>query len=168
MTAAKDPAPPAPSRFPALTALIGAAAVLVAVPTVQGWEGRENVPYRDIVGIWTVCDGDTKNVVPGQRQSDAQCDARLERQLIAHARPVLACVPSLKDRPNALAASVSLAYNIGPSGFCRSTAAKRLRAGNVRGGCDAFLMWNKAGGRVVRGLDRRRRAEREICLRDAA
>jgi lysozyme len=77
-------------------------------------------------------------------------------------------VPELKGKPNALAASVSLAYNIGTAGFCRSTAAKRFRAGDVRGGCNAFLVWNKAGGRVVAGLARRRSAERSICLRDAA
>ncbi len=164
---ANEPANP-PGRggkFAALAALLGAASIAVLVPSVQQWEGREAVPYRDIVGIWTVCDGDTSNVVPGDVQSDEQCDARLERQLIAHAKPVLACVPGLKDRPNQTAAAVSLAYNIGVSGFCRSTVARRFNAGQWRRGCDAFLMWNKARGRVVRGLDRRRRAEREICLR---
>jgi lysozyme len=151
-----------------LAGLVGAACCAVLWPAVQSYEGRKLVPYRDIVGIWTVCDGDTKGVVPGQVQTAAQCDERFERQLIAHAKPVLECVPGLKDRPNALAASVSLAYNIGPVGFCRSTAAARFRAGNIRGGCDAFLAWNKAGGRVVAGLARRRSAERSICLRDAA
>lgn len=167
--------PQSKGRFAALTALIGAASVAVLVPTVQSWEGREHKPYRDIVGIWTVCDGDTKNVVPGEVQTDEECDLRLERQLIAHARPVLQCVPQLKDRPNALAASASLAYNIGTGnprtlrgGFCGSLAARRFRAGDVRGGCNAFLNWNKAGGRVVRGLTRRRSAERAICLRDAS
>jgi lysozyme len=139
--------------------------VAILVPTVQQWEGREHVPYRDLVNVWTVCDGDTKGVVPGRRETDAQCDARLERQLIAHAKPVLECVPSLTRRPNQLAASVSLAYNIGPSAFCRSTVARRFNAGRWRDGCDAFLMWNKAGGRVIRGLTNRRQAEREICLR---
>lgn len=154
-----------PSRLPTLTALIGAAAAITLVPEVQRWEGREHVPYKDIVGIWTVCDGDTKNVIPGQAQTDAQCDARLEQQLIAHAKPVMQCVPGLKDRPNQLAASVSLAYNIGTAGFCKSTAAKRFNAENWRGGCDAFLSWRFAGGREIRGLLNRRKAEREICLR---
>lgn len=155
-------------RFPALAALIGAACCAVAVPTVQGWEGRELVPYQDIVGIWTVCDGDTKGVDPRAVQTHAQCDARLERQLIAHAKPVLACVPQIADRPNVLAASISLAYNIGPKAFCSSSAARYFRAGYYGEGCDRFLLWNKAGGRVVRGLARRRAAEREICLRDVA
>lgn len=165
-----DPIERKPKQFGkgSLVALVGAAAAAVLVPTVQSWEGRKLVPYRDIVGIWTVCDGDTANVVPGQVQTPAQCDERLERQLVAHAKPVLACVPELSDKPNALAASVSLAYNIGPRAFCGSTAAKRFRVHQWRLGCEAFLSWNKAGGRVVKGLERRRQAERQICLRDAA
>lgn len=158
----------APPKAPALIALVGAACCAVLWPTVAGWEGNKQVPYRDIVGIWTVCRGDTQNVVPGQAQTEQQCDARFERQLIAHAKPVMQCVPGLKDRPNALAASVSLTYNIGTAAFCRSTAAKRFNAGDWRGGCDAFLAWRFAGGREVKGLLNRRRAEREICLRGGA
>jgi len=154
-------------KFVGLVALIGASAAAILIPTVQSWEGRAHVPYRDIVGIWTVCDGDTKNVVPSDDQSDEECDARLERQLIAHARPVLICTPGLKGKPNATAAAISLAYNIGAANYCRSTVDRRFDAGNVRGACDAFLLWNRAGGQVVRGLERRRHAEREICLRDA-
>lgn len=164
MTASKPKA--SKGKFVGLTALVGACCVAILVPTVQGWEGRERVPYRDIVGIWTVCDGDTKNVVPGKVQTDEECDARLERQLIAHAKPVITCVPTLRDKPNQLAASVSLAYNIGTSAFCRSTAARRFNAGQWKAGCDAFLLWDKAGGRKVLGLTRRREAERQICLRN--
>lgn len=158
--------PKGKGKFVALTALMGAGAVAILVPTVQQWEGREHVPYKDIVGIWTVCDGDTKNVTPGKVQTDAQCDERLERQLIAHAKPVMECVPGLtRNRPNQLAAATSLAYNIGTGAFCRSTVARRFNAGQWRAGCDAFLMWDKAGGRKIRGLTRRREAERKICLR---
>lgn len=151
--------------YAALTALIGAGAVAVLVPTVKQWEGTRHVPYRDVAQIWTVCTGDTANVVPGRRYSQAECEARLERQLIAHAKPVLQCVPRLSRHPNKLAASVSLAYNIGPTAFCRSTVARRFNRGDWKGGCDAFLMWNRAGGRVIPGLTNRRKAERQICLR---
>lgn len=162
--------PPQPTKTPVskgkLAALIGAAAALLLAPMVQKYEGRRNVPYKDIVGIWTVCDGDTKNVTPGQRQTNAECDARLEQQLIAHAKPVMDCVPVLANHPNQLAASVSLAYNIGPSGFCRSTVAKRFNQRQWAAACDAFLAWNKAGGRAVDGLTRRRQGERAVCLRE--
>lgn len=123
--------------------------------------------YADIVGVWTICDGDTKGVRRGMVETEAGCTARLERQLVAHAKPVLACVPALgrPERSDQLVASVSLAYNIGTSGFCRSTAARRFNAGHWREGCDAFLMWDKAGGRKVRGLTLRRERERALCLK---
>lgn len=155
------PTPPANGRT---VALVGTAAAGALFALIAGWEGKENDPYRDIVGIWTVCYGDTANVRPGERQTDAQCAERLDRQIANHAEPILRCVPQLRNRQGPLVASVSLAYNIGVGGFCGSTAARRFRAGDWRGGCDAFLRWNKAGGREVRGLTRRRQAEREICL----
>ena len=48
-------------------------------------------------------------------------------------------------------AATRLSFNIGVVAFCRSTAARRFNAGDWRGGCDAFLAWNKArvGGRLV-------------------
>ncbi len=122
--------------------------------------------YLDIVKVPTACDGITKGVKLGQTYTPAQCDAMLEAELIAHAEPVIACVPALRGRGNQAAAAVSLAYNIGTSGFCRSTVARRINAGDWRGGCDAFLLWNKAGGRVVAGLVARRQRERALCMKD--
>lgn len=148
-----------------LAAVIGVSAAAILTPLVMQWEGRETTAYKDIVGVWTICDGDTKDVRPGQVATEAECNARLERQLIAHAEPVLACTPSLRDRPNQLAAAASLAYNVGTAAYCRSTVDRRFDAGDYRGGCNALLAWNKAGGREIKGLTNRRRAERTICLR---
>ena len=62
------------------------------------------------------------------------------------------------------AAYTSLAYNAGVSAIGRSTATRRLNSGNVVGGCHALGWWNKAGGRVVRGLVNRRKDEIALCL----
>lgn len=158
---------PRVGRGRTLAATLGVAGMASLAALVGQFEGKENVPYRDVVGIWTVCYGDTANVRPGQRASNAECEARLARQLEAHGQPVIACVPGLAEPEHRqqLIASVSLAYNIGVTGFCRSTAARRFNAGQWRGGCDAFMAWNRAGGRVINGLTRRRSAERAICLR---
>jgi len=120
--------------------------------------------YLDAVKVPTACDGITRGVRMGQVYTEAQCTAKLEEELIAHATAVVACVPALYGRPNQAVASVSLAYNIGAAGFCRSTAARRFNAGQWAAGCDAFLMWNKAGGRVLAGLVSRRKRERALCL----
>jgi hypothetical protein len=53
---------------------------------------------------------------------------------------------------------------VGSAGFCGSSAARRLNAGDYRGACDGLLSWNRAQGRVVKGLVNRRNAERNLCL----
>jgi len=146
-------------------AVIGAGALALAAPFVAQWEGQRNDPYRDIVGVWTVCYGDTRDVKPGQRQTDAQCQDRLYAQIADHAKPIVACVPQLKGKDYQLAASVSLAYNIGTGGFCKSTVAKRFRAGDLKGGCQAFYSWRFAGGKEVRGLANRRKQEIALCMK---
>lgn len=144
-------------------AVIGAGALALATPLIATWEGKRNDPYRDVVGVLTVCYGDTRGVVPGKRVSDAECTDRLYRQIADHAAPVVACVPQLKGRAPQLAASVSLAYNIGTNAFCRSTVARRFRAGDFAGGCAAFYSWRFAGGKEWPGLVNRRREEIKLC-----
>jgi GH24 family phage-related lysozyme (muramidase) len=69
--------------------------------------------------------------------------------------------------PKSYVAFVSLTYNIGIGAFCRSTARKRLDAGNLEGACDAATWYNRAGGRKIPGLVNRRAAEHRLCLEGA-
>lgn len=175
MTQNNQPRPPAETsarnKAVGLTGIVGTLAASILYVTIPEDEGTRYDAYRDIAGIWTICQGDTANVRPGMVETPAGCRARLERQLIAHAKPVMACVPTLAQpgRDNQRAASVSFAYNVGTAAFCNSTAAKRFRAGDWRGGCNAFLSWDKArvNGvlRPVKGLTLRRQRERALCLR---
>ena len=119
--------------------------------------------YLDAVKVPTACDGITRGVRMGQTYTEAQCTRLLEAELVEMATHVVACVPGLYGRPNQAAAAVSLAYNIGWPNFCRSTAARRFNARQWAAGCDAFTMWNKAGGKVLRGLVARRERERALC-----
>lgn len=146
-----------------LGALIGGGAAAALVALVAGWEGKSNDPYRDIVGVWTVCYGETQ--APMRRYSDAECKAMLADRLADYAAPVLARNPELRGHDNQVIAASSLAYNIGPANYRRSSVARLFSAGRWREACDAFLRWNRAGGREVRGLTNRRRAERDVCLR---
>lgn len=56
----------------------------VAVPLIAKWEGLRTEAYRDIVGVWTVCYGETKGVRPGDLYSKAECDAMLAREVLAY------------------------------------------------------------------------------------
>jgi lysozyme len=144
-----------------------AAAMALAVPEIRRWEGKGTITYLDIARVPTACYGHTgPDAGPlGRRWTDAQCEALLDRDVQAHLQPILRCVPAMASRPGQLAAATILAFNIGTAAFCRSTVARRWNAGDWRGGCEAFLMWVHAGGRVVPGLINRRKAERAICLR---
>jgi lysozyme len=144
-------------------ALISSIVVAGAMALIQPFEGTKTEPYKDIVGVWTVCAGETR--VPMRHYSRPECDAMLRRAIESDfGTGVLTAVPELQRRPGPFIASISLAYNIGVPAFARSTVARRFRAGDWRGGCDAFLMWDRAGGRTIPGLARRRRAERLTCL----
>ncbi len=146
----------------------GAGAALVALSLslstdmIAKWEGKRNDPYQDIVGVWTVCYGETR--VPMRRYTNAECREMLTRATNEFQREVLACTPILRNRPHQLAAATSLAYNIGSSAYCRSTVARRFNEGNFRQACDGFAAWKHAGGRVVRGLVNRRADEIRLCL----
>lgn len=140
----------------------------VAVPYVGKWEGLRLKAYRDIVGVLTVCYGETKGVRGGDRYTKAECDAMLARELISYreglhryfsAKTLAHRLPVQRDT-----AFVSLAYNVGVAGAGRSTAVRRLNAGNITGACHAITWWNKAGKRVVRGLTLRRGEDYGKCM----
>lgn len=138
------------------------AALLLSVPFIASWEGKSNDPYRDIVGVQTVCYGETR--VEMRRYSDAECLGMLQQAVKGFETQVLKCTPSLADRPYQLAAATSLAYNIGATAYCRSTVDRRFDQGRFKEGCEAFKLWNRAGGRVVKGLVNRRNAEYKLCV----
>lgn len=129
------------------------------------WEGTEYKPYKDIVGVVTVCNGYTgPDIVPGKTYSKTECDSLLKRELTVHGMGVLKCtqVPLNQNQYDAYA---SFTYNVGVGAYCKSTLLKKLNAGNYTAACNELLRWDKAGGKAVRGLTRRRVAERELCLK---
>lgn len=155
-----EQAKPKGNRRLAGTVGAGAAALLIAV--VGTWEGKRNDPYRDIVGVMTVCYGETR--VAMRRYSDVECKEMLADGLADFAEPVLKRNPELFGHPEQLAAAVSLSYNIGSKAYAGSTVARRFSQGRWAQACDAFLMWSKAGGREVNGLLNRRKDERRLCM----
>ena len=159
-------AKPALSRPAAktLAAVLGSAALAVTTMTgLNRLEGNRQVGYRDIVGVVTACQGVTgRDAVLGKVYTPAECARLNEREAIVHAEGVLRCTPRVAG--NQLVAATLLTYNIGSGAYCHSTIARRFNAGDLRGGCEAFRAWNRAGGRVIRGLAVRREFERGICV----
>jgi lysozyme len=124
-------------------------------------------PYLDMVQVPTIGWGNTE-WPDGRRVSmsdapitQAEADALFLVFLHRFAEQVFALIPSTAT-PKQAAACISLAYNIGAGskGFGGSSALRKLKAGELVGAAAAIELWNKAGGQVVKGLQRRRRAER--------
>ncbi|ELY4257036.1 lysozyme, partial [Cronobacter sakazakii] len=101
-----------------IVAAVGGGAIVIATAMVagkDGLEGREYVPYRDVVGVLTVCDGHTgKDIIPGKRYTDAECDALTQADMTHIARQI---DPHIKvnTTDTQRAAIYSFAYNVGPS-----------------------------------------------------
>lgn len=145
------------------TAAKGAGAIAIAAALVSVAEGLVLSTYPDVGGVPTYCYGETKGAEWGKTYTKEQCDEKLSARLVEFNTGVNSCVVvELPDTRRA--ALVSLAYNIGVDAFCRSTVVRKLNAGDVQGGCDAMLMWNKVKGVVWRGLTNRRIKERGLCL----
>lgn len=159
-----------PSKAPLVTGAAVSEAMIMteAVPLIQRWEGVELQAYRDIVGVWTICSGTTRGVTPGMRKTPAECAALLRSEALEYWRGVAGYLSAetLRDRitPKRGAAWSSFSVNVGIAGAGRSTATRRLNAGNITGACEALSWWNKAGGRVILGLVNRRSEEQAYCL----
>ena len=137
------------------------------VDLVKEFEGFRSSAYQDSVGVWTIGYGTTAEAGvgivprPGLTITKGQAERYLHMALddfAAQIRPAI----TAPINENQFGAFLSLAYNIGPGAFKRSTALKRFNAGDVEGAAEAILWFNKAGGEVLRGLERRRRAEVEL------
>ena len=151
---------PAQRRMTAL-----AAAVAIAMPA----EGLRRVAYRDPVGIATTCWGSTTAVEFGRTYTMDECRARLDADMNEALDIVDRCAPGLPWP--VLAAFGDAVFNMGGKIACNlkeSTAARLLKARDLRGACDQLLRWNKArvAGVMVTlpGLTKRREKERELCL----
>lgn len=138
-------------------------ALALAGVTIAHFEGRSLVAYADPVGIPTICEGVTKGVKLGDTATHAQCDALLEREVRIHAEEVRRLV-KVPMTDGTYAALTSFTYNVGAPALARSTLLRKLNAGDKIGACNELTKWVYAGGRKLRGLERRRAAERTLCL----
>lgn len=138
--------------------------VALAIATVGASEGLRQNAYPDVIGVPTICYGETRGVRIGDHKTKDQCDEMLSKRLSEFNDGINSCVKV--DLPDSRrVAYVSLAYNIGTASFCKSTVVRKINAGDVVGSCNAIRMWNRANGIVWPGLTARREREVELCMR---
>ena len=142
-----------------VAALTLSATALVGIAT---WEGYSGNAYQDIVGVWTIGFGTTEKVKAGQTIDPVKALQRKLTDINKFEGSLKQCV-KVPLAQHEYDAYLSLAYNIGPTAFCNSTLVRKLNAEDYAGACKEILRWNRAGGKVVKGLDNRRQAEYKQC-----
>lgn len=132
---------------------------------VKSFEGLRLKVYLDPVNILTVGYGHTgKELRLGQSITKEKAEELLKADLFSAESAVENCVVR-KINDNQFSALVSFAFNVGNGAMKNSTLVKLLNQGAPKEAvADQFLRWNKAGGKALPGLTRRRRAERELFL----
>lgn len=136
---------------------------------IKGFEGKRLVAYDDGVGVWTIGYGTIKypngvRVKKGDTCTESQAETYLKSDLIKFENAInrLVKVPLNQNQFDALS---SFTYNLGETNLSKSTLLRKLNAKDYKGAADQFLVWNRAGGKVLTGLVRRREAERSLFLK---
>jgi lysozyme len=140
------------------------ATLSIATPFIIKWEDTKNWAYQDIVDVWTICSGETRNVYRGMYRTDKECEEMTRKAVLEFAQGIDDMV-KVPMTPELHAALTSWAYNVGLEAARRSTLIRRLNTGDYRGACEQLKRWNKAGGQTVRGLVNRRADEYQMCIK---
>lgn len=135
---------------------------------IKSFEGLKLTAYLDIVGVPTIGYGTTSGVSKADVDSkrtitEAEAESLLMKDVAKFEAGVERLVTS-QINENQFSALVCFAYNVGLGSLEKSTLLRLLNAGDISAAGDQFLRWNKAGGKEVTGLTRRRQAERSLFL----
>ena len=128
------------------------------ISLIKKFEGCELEAYQDVVGVWTIGYGHTKDVRQGMSITKEQADNMLINELDEYCDHVEKAV-TVDLTQNQFDALVSWTYNLGPTNLNASTMLKVLNNKDFDEVPAQIKRWNKAGGKVLEGLVRRREAE---------
>ncbi|WP_394119316.1 lysozyme [Enterobacter soli] len=138
------------------------------IALIKEFEGCKLTAYQDSVGVWTIGYGwtqpvDGKPIRAGMTIKQETAERLLKTGLVSYESDVSRLV-KVELTQGQLDALVSFTYNLGARSLSTSTLLRKLNAGDYAGAAEEFLRWNKAGGKVLNGLTRRREAERALFL----
>ena len=129
---------------------------------IKSFEGCRLVAYKCPAGVWTIGYGHTAGVTEGQVITQAQADNMLKSDMKKYEKYVADNV-KIPLNENQFSALVSFCYNCGVGNL--RTLVKNRNAQQI---ADAMILYNKASGKVLAGLVRRREAERKLFLKAVA
>jgi GH24 family phage-related lysozyme (muramidase) len=146
-------------------AITTVAVIALSTPFIAKWEGLSLVAYKDIVGVPTVCYGETRGVTMSDRYTKQQCEDMLKASVAEYYNKLKPYMTN-PDIPIGVQASLlELAYNVGIGAAGRSTMMKLANQGKYEEACRELDKWVKAGGGKVKGLvNRRAESKTKLCL----
>jgi len=125
---------------------------------IKKFEGCETKAYQDSVGVWTIGYGHTKNVKENDEISEDYAMSMLKEEIVEYEQYIENLIDISLSQCE-FDALCSWVYNLGPTNLKESTLLKELNHANFERVPDEIKRWNKAGGKVLDGLKRRREAE---------
>ena len=125
---------------------------------IKKFEGCELDSYRCSANVATIGYGHTKGVSDGDTCTQEEADQMLAEDLEEFENYVDRYV-EVDLTQNQRDALIAWTFNLGPTNLKSSTLLKELNAGNYEKVPSEMKRWNKAGGKVLNGLTRRREAE---------
>ena len=143
----------------------------IGIELIKSFEGCYLKAYKCPAGVWTIGWGTTEpinGVKPheGMSITQQQADDLLVKNLKSYENSVNKYVTYTNLNQNQFDALVSFTYNCGAGALQKSDLLKKLNKGDIQGAADELLRWNKANGKVLNGLTRRREAERKLFLKE--
>ena len=151
------------------------------IELIKAFEGCQHAPYRCPAGLWTVGYGHVLYPEQARLKNNERAayplkpehnrvyeydeiDELLQKDLVQFSDGILRLCPAIGGSQSQLDAVGSLAFNIGLGNLQASTLRMKYNRGDYAGAADEFLKWRKSNGVVLRGLERRREAERALFL----
>lgn len=136
------------------------------IDLIKQLEGYSSKAYPDPAtggAPWTIGYGTTRGVKPGMVITAEQAEKMLRDDVAKFESGVssLITAPTTQGQFDAM---VSLAYNIGLGNFGKSTLLKKHNARCYTCAADQFRVWNRANGKVMNGLTKRRADERQVYM----
>lgn len=130
---------------------------------LKQFEGCKLKAYKCPAGIWTIGFGSTRGVKEGDVITQEQADALLLEEAQEYLDEALRLSPRLRSAtPGQQAAIASFVYNCGAGNYKKSTLKRNVDAGDFNEAKHSIKMWNKANGKVLKGLVTRRQAEADL------
>lgn len=134
------------------------------IDLIKQFEGVVLKVYKDAVGLPTIGYGHLiKKGEVFTTITQQQAEELLAKDLKQFEEGISTSVKVALTQ-NQFDALVSFTFNLGIGNLNSSTLLKKLNVGDIQGAADQFPRWNKAGGKTLAGLTRRRLAEKELFL----